>query len=115
MEDKEFSGKVALVTGAANGIGRASAIKLAEKGAKIICSDVKEISGNKTVSEITENGGSAHFIRADVSNQAEVKSLMEQIIKSHNRLDFSFNNAGIGLFDKTIDNITEGILKKWIL
>ena len=52
MEDKEFSGKVALVTGAATGIGRASAIKFAAKGAKVICSDVNEISGNKTVSKI---------------------------------------------------------------
>ena len=107
MEYKEFSGKVALVTGAATGIGRASAIKFAEKGAKVICSDVNEISGNKTVSEIIENGGLAHFIRADVSNGSEVKSLIDQIIKSHNRLDFAFNNAGIGLFDKQIDQCTE--------
>ena len=107
MEDKEFSGKVALVTGAATGIGRASAIKFAAKGAKVICSDVNEISGNKTVSKIMENGGLAHFIRADVSNGSEVKALMEQIIKSHNQLDFAFNNAGIGLFDKPIDQCTE--------
>ena len=107
MEDKEFSGKVALVTGAATGIGRASAIKFAAKGAKVICSDVNEISGNKTVSKIIENGGLAHFIRADVSNGSEVKALMEQIIKSHNQLDFAFNNAGIGLFDKPIDQCTE--------
>ena len=107
LEDKEFSGKVALVTGAATGIGRASAIKFAAKGAKVICSDVNEISGNKTVSKIIENGGLAHFIRADVSNGSEVKALMEQIIKSHNQLDFAFNNAGIGLFDKPIDQCTE--------
>lgn len=107
MANKEFTEKVALVTGAGNGIGKAAALKFAEKDATVVCSDVNEISGNKTVSEITENGGSAHFIRADVSNQAEVKSLMEQIIKSHNRLDFAFNNAGIGLFDKTIDQCTE--------
>ncbi|MBR61896.1 MAG: short chain dehydrogenase [Dehalococcoidia bacterium] len=107
MEDKEFSGKVALVTGAANGIGSASAIKFAAKGAKVICSDVNEISGNKTVSKIIGNGGSAHFIRADVSDGSEVKALMEQIIKSHNQLDFAFNNAGIGLFDKPIDQCTE--------
>ena len=107
MEDKEFSGKVALVTGAANGIGRASAIKFAAKGAKVICSDVNEISGNKTVSKIIENGGLAHFIRADVSNRSEVKALMKQIIRSHHQLDFAFNNAGIGLFDKPIDQCTE--------
>ena len=107
MADKQFSGKVALVTGAANGIGRASAMKFAEKGATVICSDLDEISGNKTASKIIENGGLAHFIRTDVSNGSEVKALMEQIIKSHNQLDFAFNNAGIGLFDKPIDQCTE--------
>lgn len=102
------TGKVALVTGAAAGIGRATALKFAAEGAKVVVSDVNETGGQETVSMITAEGGEAHFIRADVTQSVDVSALISQTVEKFQRLDCACNNAGIeGLIAPFIDQ-TEG-------
>ena len=90
-----FSGQVALVTGAANGIGRATAQAFASAGLKVVVSDVDVAGGEQTVELIRQAGGEALFVRCDVSRDAEVQALMTHVIEAYGRLDYAFNNAGI--------------------
>jgi NAD(P)-dependent dehydrogenase (short-subunit alcohol dehydrogenase family) len=92
---KQFEGKVALVTGAASGIGRASALAFAREGAKTVVADVLVSGGEETVRIIKEAGGDALFVRADVSKAAEVEMLVQKIGETYGRLDYAHNNAGI--------------------
>lgn len=87
--------KVALVTGAAMGIGEATALALAKEGAKVVVSDTSP-KGEELVGRIRKEGGDARFIAADVSKPAEVKALIDGAVKAFGRLDVAFNNAGIG-------------------
>lgn len=89
------SDKVALVTGSGAGIGRATALKFAEEGAKVVVSDVDEKGGGKTVAMIEKAGGQAVFIACDVSDPAAVKALVAGTVKAFGRLDCACNNAGI--------------------
>jgi len=89
------SGKVALVTGAGGGIGRATALKFVEEGAKVIASDVNSDEGNETAALITQNGGDAVFARADVTRSADVKALIATVVDTYGRFDCACNNAGI--------------------
>ncbi len=91
----EFNGKVALVTGAASGIGRATAVKFADKGARVVVADVDTRGSEETVRMIRECSGEAIAIRADVSQESDVIALIEQIIATYGRLDYAINNAGI--------------------
>lgn len=90
-----FEGKVALVTGASGGIGRASAVAFAASGASVVVSDVNEAGGEETVALICAAGGQAVFQRCDVSNGSEVKALVARAVSDFGRLDFALNNAGI--------------------
>lgn len=90
-----FDGKVALVTGASGGIGRASAIGFARSGAAVVVSDVNEAGGAETVSLIVAEGGRAVFQKCDVSSGDEVKALVSRAVSEFGRLDFAHNNAGI--------------------
>lgn len=91
--ENTFKNKVALVTGGSSGIGRATALAFARKGAKIVVADWVE---NLETMDMIENlGGEALFVKCDVSNSADVKALIEKIIATFGRLDFAFNNAGI--------------------
>ena len=90
-----FEGKVALVTGASGGIGRASALAFAASGASVVVSDVNEAGGEETVALISATGGKAVFQRCDVSNGADVKALVARAVSEYGRLDFALNNAGI--------------------
>jgi NAD(P)-dependent dehydrogenase (short-subunit alcohol dehydrogenase family) len=90
-----FTGKVALVTGGTSGIGKATAIAYAREGAKVVLSGRREKEGLAVVEEIQKHGGTAHFIKADVSQEADVKRLVEQTVVKFGRLDVAFNNAGI--------------------
>ena len=96
--------KVALVTGASSGIGRASALTFAREGAKVVVADVVVEGGEETVSLIKNAGGDATFVKADVAKAAEVEGLITKVVETYGRLDCAFNNAGIeGLIAQTAE------------
>lgn len=90
-----FEGKVALVTGGTSGIGRASAIDFAKKGAKVVITGRREEQGRETVDLVTKAGGAAQFFRTDTSSEEDCKKMVENTVEKFGRLDFAFNNAGI--------------------
>ncbi|MCX7912556.1 MAG: glucose 1-dehydrogenase [Dehalococcoidales bacterium] len=124
---ERFSGKVALVTGGASGIGRVTARVFAREGAAVIVTTDANVRGaEETVDLIKKSGGEATFIRCDVSVAREVESLVAECVRRYGRLDFAFNNAGIGpdgkrvpvtsivdmpeeLWDRTIDINLKGV------
>ena len=91
----QLNGKVALVTGGASGIGRATALTFAREGAKLIIADMNTDGGQQTVHRITEQGGEAVFVGTDVSNAVEVQALISTAVETYGRLDCAHNNAGI--------------------
>ena len=93
----QFDGRVALVTGAASGIGRASALAFARAGAKVAVADVDPLGGAETVRLIEEQEGGSHeglFVRTDVTQPGEVEELVRQTVVRWGRLDYAHNNAG---------------------
>ena len=104
---REFSGKVALVTGASAGIGRAAALRFARGGAAVVCSDIEEVGGRETAELASDIGSDSCFIRADVSVESDVAGLIRAMVERYGRIDIAFNNAGIGLFDTMVDEHTE--------
>lgn len=105
----KLDNKVAFVTGAATGIGRATAIALANEGAKVIVTDINEKEGLETVNRIKKEGGYAKFFQLDVSKKAQVDAVVTEIFNSEGSLDFAVNNAGIGgspapLHETTLEN-----------
>ncbi len=93
---KQLENKVAIVTGAGSGIGRAIAVLYASQGAKVVVTDVNEEGGNETVAEIKSKGGEALFIKADTSNPEDSKNVVEQTVAQFGGLHIAVNNAGIG-------------------
>ena len=91
-----LQGKVAVVTGSGNGIGRATAKRLGEEGVSVVVSDVLAEDGERTVSEIVSAGGKAIFIPADVSQESDVKNLIGGAAEAFGTLDILINNAGVG-------------------
>ena len=87
--------KVSLVTGAASGIGRATALSFAKEGSKVVVSDVSSEGGEETASLIKDMGGESLFVHADVSRSDHVENLISTAITNYGRLDCSFNNAGV--------------------
>ena len=88
-------GKVAFVTGGASGIGRATALLFAQRGAKVAIADVNEAGGEETVRQVEEAGGEALFLKADVSSSKEVEAAVRKVVESYGRLDWAFNNAAV--------------------
>lgn len=90
-----FNGKVALVTGATSGIGKATAVMFARNGAKTVVVGRNKQRGQEVVDQITSEGGEAIFFEVDMQDQVEIKQMVDETIKTYGRLDFAFNNAGI--------------------
>lgn len=99
-------GKVAIVTGAASGIGRASAIAFAREGARVVVADQNEQAGKETAAAIAAEGHEAHFIAVDVSREADIQRMVEETVSRWGSIDILFNNAGIVLV-KSIEEMTE--------
>lgn len=97
MKNNNFKGKVAFVTGAASGIGRATAIAFATEGASVVVADISEKASHETSHMIKAAGGQALAVKCDVSQTEEVKNCLGQAIETFGRLDFAFNNAGVEL------------------
>lgn len=95
MIDYGLHGKVALVTGASGGIGRAAALVFARSGASVLVCDVNEEGGAETVAMIESAGGKAAFQRCDVANSQEVKAMVAAAVSTFGGLDCAFNNAGL--------------------
>jgi NAD(P)-dependent dehydrogenase (short-subunit alcohol dehydrogenase family) len=94
--------KVALLTGAGSGIGRATALLFASEGARVVVADYNLEGGERTLRAIKEAGGDAIFLAADVSNPSEVEAMVNKAVETYGRLDCAFNNAGIeGQFSPT--------------
>lgn len=93
---EQLQNKVAIITGAGSGIGKATAVLFANEGAKVVVSDISEANGNSAVEEIRKSGGEAFFIRADSSSPGDNETLVKQTIKQFGALDIAVNNAGIG-------------------
>ena len=90
-----LSGKVALVTGGTSGIGKASAIALAQAGAKVVVAGRRQAEGEETIRQIQAIGGDGFFVATDVSKEADVQALIEKTMARYGRLDIAFNNAGV--------------------
>ncbi len=103
-------GKVAIVTGAAMGIGRATAVLLAREGARVAVTDIESDAGQTTVEEITRSGGDARFWHLDTSDEQSVSEAFDHVIGAFGRLDVLVNNAGIAGITKPTHEIT---LEEW--
>jgi NAD(P)-dependent dehydrogenase (short-subunit alcohol dehydrogenase family) len=102
-----FTGKVAFVTGAANGIGRAAALAFARQGGSVVVTDVSEQNNQETARMIQELGGQALAVRCDVSRADDIQRALNATIETFGRLDFGFNNAGIEYTIKPAADVTE--------
>ncbi len=90
-----LEGKVALITGAGSGIGRATSKIFAREGAKLVLADVVEDGGKQTLAMVADTGHDAIFIKTDVSNPADVDAAIAKAVETYGRIDCAFNNAGI--------------------
>ncbi|MVP00247.1 SDR family NAD(P)-dependent oxidoreductase [Paenibacillus lutrae] len=91
----ENTSKVAIVTGGGSGIGRASSLKLAEDGAKVVVVDFNQATGEETVDLIKEQGGEAIFVQANVTDSKDVQNYVNKAVETYGRIDIFFNNAGV--------------------
>lgn len=108
----DFSGKTALVTGAASGIGRDTALAFARAGAQVVVSDIAVAAGADTVQQIIQAGGSAIFVRADVAVAADVEAMVAATVAHYGRLDFAFNNAGVELENQRLADSEEDLFDR---
>ena len=91
-----LAGKVIVITGAASGIGRATALICAREGAKVVVADRDRAGGEQTVGMVRDGGGQGSFVAVDVSNEDQVNAMVAHAVQTYGRLDGAFNNAAIG-------------------
>ena len=106
-EAGSFAGKVAFVTGAASGIGRAAALAFAREGAGVVVADIADEGDRETARMIEEAGGRALAVRCDVTRSEDVKAALDRTVDAFGRLDFAFNNAGAEQAVKDAADMTE--------
>ena len=92
-----LDGKVAIITGAGSGIGRASTLLFAGEGARVVACDIDREAGERTVDDVRKDGGEAVYVKADVSDSAEVQALMRSCVDRYAALDVLFNCAAVSL------------------
>lgn len=109
MIGKELKGKVALITGAGSGIGRAIALLFAREGAKIVVADISEADGEKSVGLIKKAGGEAVFVEGDVSKAEVARRMADAAVGEYGKLDILCNNAGI----ESVGTIVDVSEEKW--
>lgn len=103
-----LANKVAIITGSASGMGQAAAVLFASEGARVVVTDINERAGAETVKTIRDDGGAAIFINADVTNEGEVKALVETSLETFGHIDILYNNAGVMLpEDQSVVDNTE--------
>jgi NAD(P)-dependent dehydrogenase (short-subunit alcohol dehydrogenase family) len=102
-----FDNQVAVVTGAAKGIGWGIATVFAREGAKVVVVDWDADTGERTAAEIRRDGGEAIFVKCDVSNEDQVKAMIQATLDKYGRLDVLVNNAGIGMYKTVLDASSE--------
>jgi NAD(P)-dependent dehydrogenase (short-subunit alcohol dehydrogenase family) len=90
-----FAGKVVVITGAASGIGRATAMQFGRAGARLVMADIRADAGQACVDEVGVHGGEAIFVKCDVSDERDVEHLVDAAVARYGSLDVAFNNAGI--------------------
>jgi len=90
-----MDGKVVIITGAASGIGRATAQIFAREGARVIIADVNEKGGEETLSMINKQGHQGMFVKTDITVETDIKTLIDRAMNAHGRLDAAYNNAGV--------------------
>jgi NAD(P)-dependent dehydrogenase (short-subunit alcohol dehydrogenase family) len=95
--------KVAIVTGAGKGIGWGIATVFSQEGAKVVVVDWDEEAGAKTAEEIRKSGGDAIFVKCDVSNEEEVKAMVQATIDKYGRIEVLVNNAGVGVYKPVLE------------
>ena len=94
MSGPRLPNKVAIVTGAGSGIGRATAVRFAEEGAKVVVADINEETGQQTVQQIKAAKGEATFVTVDVSSAQDIEKMVQAAVKGYGKLDILINNAG---------------------
>src|SRR5438105_6732664 len=104
-----LQGKTAVITGASTGIGRASALRFAQEGARLVLADVQDAEGEALAQVITQSGGAACFVHADVGRRADNERMIDACVARYGRLDILFCNAGINLPKLLVDSSDEEI------
>jgi NAD(P)-dependent dehydrogenase (short-subunit alcohol dehydrogenase family) len=106
-----LSDKVCLITGGAQGIGRAAALRFAGEGAQVVIADINAELGDRTAAEVRQAGGRCQFIRCDVSRSSDVRAAIEAVHQSHHRLHVLYNNASVYLpgKDGRITDVAEDV------
>ena len=110
-----LDGKVALVTGGGQGIGRGYAHALAQAGASVVIADINEVTGNHVCQEIAEYGRGSMFVRCDVREKDQVENMVADTVRRFGRLDIGVNNAGLGIREKAPDPEEKVTREDWQL
>src|SRR5690349_20923352 len=107
MTERRFAGKVAFVTGAGSGIGRATALAFAAEGADVVLADIDTVGNEETARLVAEHGVRVIAAKCDVTSSSDIQAVIERTVNEFGRLDVAFNNAGIEQPPAPLVDITE--------